>query len=318
LKRLCAVVIVWLSAGCSGGETSTPVREETQVVRADASSALVQARRGFRSTFRPSEFDRDPIDTPPPNLFEVVRYESPIGSLAAYLTIDPGDGDKHPAIVWITGGDCNSIGEVWEDAPADNDQSAAAYRKAGIVMMFPSLRGGNVNPGVREGFWGEVEDILAAAEILAAQPYVDPQRIYLGGHSTGATMALITAECTSRFRAVFAFGPVEDVSEYGAMYLPFETSEAREIELRSPGRWLNAIHTRTYVFEGEDGNIESLQGMKRSCKNGWLAFYPIEGGDHFNVLAPMNRLIAKKILADEGPTCGITITEAEIQKAMSR
>jgi hypothetical protein len=25
--------------------------------------------------------------------------------------------------------------------------SAAAYRNAGIVMMFPSLRGGNENPG---------------------------------------------------------------------------------------------------------------------------------------------------------------------------
>ena len=33
------------------------------------------------------------------------------GMLAAYLTPNPGDGQKHPAIVWITGGDCHSIGD---------------------------------------------------------------------------------------------------------------------------------------------------------------------------------------------------------------
>ena len=34
-------------------------------------------------------------------------------------------------------------------------------------MMFPSHRGGIDNPGQREGFFGEVDDILAAL------PYVD-------------------------------------------------------------------------------------------------------------------------------------------------
>jgi hypothetical protein len=40
-------------------------------------------------------------------------------------------------------------------------------------MMFPSLRGGNDNPGAREGFYGEVDDVVAASEFLARQPYVD-------------------------------------------------------------------------------------------------------------------------------------------------
>ena len=75
-------------------------------------------------------------------------------------------------------------------------------------MMFPSLRGGNDNPGVREGFFGEVDDVLAAAEYLSKQAFVDPQRIYLGGHSTGGTLVLLVAECSGRFRAVFSFGPV--------------------------------------------------------------------------------------------------------------
>ena len=43
-------------------------------------------------------------------------------------------------------------------------------------MLFPSLRGGNQNPGVKEGFFGEVDDLLAAANFLAKQGFVDPNR----------------------------------------------------------------------------------------------------------------------------------------------
>ena len=75
-------------------------------------------------------------------------------------------------------------------------------------MMYPSLRGGNNNPGHMESFFGEVDDVLAARALLAKLPYVDPERIYLGGHSTGGTLALLVAECSGAFRGVFAFGPV--------------------------------------------------------------------------------------------------------------
>ena len=37
---------------------------------------------------------------------------TPLGDNAAYLTPDPKDGAKHPAIVWITGGDYSTIGDV--------------------------------------------------------------------------------------------------------------------------------------------------------------------------------------------------------------
>lgn len=62
-----------------------------------------------------------------------------------------------------------------------------------MAMLFPTLRGGNDNPGQREYFWGEVQDVAAAILQAAQLPYVDPARIYLGGHSTGATLALLTA-----------------------------------------------------------------------------------------------------------------------------
>src|SRR2546425_998049 len=84
--------------------------------------------------------------------------------------------------------------------------------------------------GAKEGFLGEVDDVLAAADYLGKQEFVDAKRIYLGGHSTGGTLVLLVAECSERFRAVFSFGPADDVAGYGPEYLPFDTSNRREIE----------------------------------------------------------------------------------------
>jgi hypothetical protein len=187
MKRFAlSIALLTLAIGCvdnaepdvpaGGGSPSAPGSKTT----------LAEARRGFVTKPGGQQPPAEAIPQPPPNVFRLIKYRSPVGDLSAYLSPDPGDGQKHPAIVWITGGDCNSIGELWEPAPRQNDQTAAAYRNAGIIMMFPSLRGGNDNPGRREGFLGEVDDVLAAADYLAAQPYVDPARIYLGGPAPAA------------------------------------------------------------------------------------------------------------------------------------
>ena len=282
-----AVTLVFLVAGCSKQGTAT---QATRVAGASTPSpgetSLTAARKGFKTKTVKRTDEREPVADPPPALFNVVRYESPVGKLPAYLTPDPKDGKKHPATIWITGGDCNSIGEVWKNAPPSNDQTAAAYRQAGIIMMFPSLRGGNDNPGVKEGFFGEVDDVLAAADFLGKQAYVDPARIYLGGHSTGGTLVLLTAECSDRFRSVFSFGPVEDVATYGdPQYLPFDFQNRRELELRAPILWLAAIKSPVFVIEGDGGNIDSLQAMARASKNPWIHFLTIKRVDHFGMLA---------------------------------
>ncbi len=282
-------------------------------------SSLVEARRGFTPKPVPRNAGRDPIPEPPPEIFRKVVYESPAGKLGAYISQVAEDGQKRPAIVWITGGDCNSIDDVWSDADPGNDQTAAAYRKAGIVMMFPSLRGGNDNPGIKEAFLGEVDDVLAAVDYLARQDSVDRGRIYLGGHSTGGTLVLLVAEQTNRFRAVFSFGPASDVSYYPAELIPFDTSNPREVKLRSPGHWLSSIQCPTFVFEGtEQGNLGSLRAMAQATTNPMIHFLPVKGATHFSILAPTNALIARKILGDTGPTANITFTDQELNQPFAR
>lgn len=283
--------------------------------------SLLNVRVGFKTHLTAAKATGLPPETPPPALFRVVQYPSKVGALAAYMSPDPGDGRRHPAVMWITGGDCNSIGDVWTPRPPENDQSAAAFRQAGLVLLFPSLRGGNDNPGRKEGFLGEVNDVLAATAFLKAQPYVDPERIYLGGHSTGGTLAMLVAESSPQYRAVFAFGPVADVAGYGpdSGFLPFEVSRTEEIRLRSPGYWLKLVQSPLWVIEGtEESNIESLHAMKAANRNPLTHFLAAAGETHFSVLAPANQLLAQKIRADSTATSRIQITETELRGQFER
>ncbi|MEI7990629.1 MAG: prolyl oligopeptidase family serine peptidase [Chloroflexota bacterium] len=278
------------------------------------SGSLRDARKGFTTTLVRKESSQEPLATPPASMFQVVNYKAPGGMYPAYLTNDPNDGKKHSAIIWITGGDCNTIGNVWSPASQDNDQTASAYRNAGMIMMFPSLRGGNMNPGFHESFLGEVDDVLAAADFLAAQPSVDPKRIYLGGHSTGGTLVLLTAECSDRFRAVFSFGPVDDPRSHSISYITFNPRTEREVTLRSPGKWLHCIKSLVFVIEGEEeSNINSLRTLERKSTNPYVHFLPIKQKTHFSVLSGANDVIAKKILQDTGETTNISLTAAEIR-----
>jgi alpha/beta superfamily hydrolase len=185
-------------------------------------------------------------------------------------------------------------------------------------MMYPSRRGENDNPGRKEGSYGEVDDIITAAHYLAQESYVDPQRIYLGGHSTGGTLALLVAESCTPFRCVFSFGPVADTAEYGQKNLPFDTSNRLEVELRAPIYWLQSIETPTFVFEGvnQPSNVDSLRSMSQACKNPMVHFFAVAHADHRSTLARINRLIAQKILKDDGSRTNIEFTDDEINRAV--
>lgn len=258
-------------------------------------------------------------DTPPTKFFDLIKYRSPAGDMSAYVTPDPGDGKKHPIILWLVGGFSNSIsGTAWEDAPENNDQSAAAYRKAGLLMMFPSLRGGNDNPGRIEVCCGEVDDVLAAAKHAATLPYVDPSRIYLGGHSTGGTLALLVAGSSDLFRAVISYGPAHNVAVYGQNNLPFNGEDKTELIVRAPIVCLPEIKVPAFVLEGTDGNIEALRQMAKLNKNPLVRLHEVPGTTHFTILSPFNRLFAEKLVADKGEKCALELTADEIKSTAAK
>lgn len=277
---------------------------------------LMEDRAGHEPKWRKSSFKAaGPADEPDGKTFDLIRYRSPAGELAAYLTPDPKDGQKHAAIVWAHGGFGGIGSYFWEEASKRNDQSARAFRDKGIVMMMPSWRGENDNPGRFELFYGEVEDFLAAIEHVKKLPYVDPKRIYIGGHSTGGTMTLLAAAAASdQFEAAFSFGGMLDgVSTLGDGEgygnTPYNLASKRDHRLRSPMRYSAFFRRSIFYFEGGE-YFDADAAKKMTTPKGTFQAFHLPG-DHFDILHPITHLLAEKI-AQGGP---ITMTEPEVRQA---
>ena len=291
-----------------------------------ASTNLIEARKRHKTVVKKVNIKTGELETPSAKTFLVVKYPSPIGDLSAYISPDPGDGQRHPALLWATGGFGGIGAYLGKQAPANNDQSVRAYLRAGIVVMCPSFRGDHDNPGQYEMFYGEVDDFLAARDYLAKLPYVDPNRIYIGGHSTGGTMTLLASVATEQFRAAFSFGGAPDIAKVvsdgrGYGNTPFDYRSKQEGVLRSAIYFVRSIKRPTFYFEGEESEycLDTLhmQDLAVDADVPFEAFI-VEGGNHFNILAPINKIIAKKIIQDTGDQCNISFTDQEIQKLRYR
>ncbi|MDP2226852.1 MAG: prolyl oligopeptidase family serine peptidase [Moraxellaceae bacterium] len=291
--------------------------EEREAMAEAGATTFAQQRHGFTTTIAVQDSSAPPLPSPPATLFVRSDYKNASNyMLPGYVTPDPQDGQRHPAIIWITGGDSNSLGDFWTPGPDSNDQSARAFREAGMIMAFPTLRGGNGGRSKKEFFYGEVDDILSAAAQLARLRYVDPERIYLGGHSTGGTLALLTAATRTPFRAIFAFGPVASVDRYTPSLIPvdFSQHDPLELKLRSPVHWLDDIENPTYIIEGVSGsgNRADLETLCAATRNPAVHCIPVHGSDHFSVIRPVTRLIAERLTT--APTAEFSLQAEEFSQ----
>ena len=315
--RITLCLFLWVQVSCGDSKTNSnsgPVNQQPE---------LAAARARFHTKIVADMAQSGPASPSPPSIFKTVHYNAPVGPCVAYLTPDPGDGKKHPAVLWAHGGYGGIDSYFWVDQPTTNDQSARAFRQAGLILMIPSWRGENDNPGKFEMFYGEVDDLLAARNYLVGLPYVDPSRIYLAGHSTGGTITLLAAESGSGFRAAFSLGGVADLKKRLAAGKtqtnpPFDLTNDQEYTLRSAIFHLGSLQSPTFYFEGE-GEYTARQAAQMAivarAQDAPLQVFIIPGGDHFSIILPITRLIASKVLADNGPACNIEFTPEEVQTA---
>ena len=303
MKRICLPLVAALALTANG------------ITTAQDAGSLLEARQAHATKLTRTVRDEEPLVEPPAELFARVKYSTKLGEMAAYLS-KPAEGSpaKLPAMVWITGGfPPGGIGEAaWTALPADNDQSAKDYRQAGMLMMYPTFRGSFGNPGAQETLYGEVDDVLAAIEYLRGLESVDPEQIYLGGHSTGGSLALLVAAAQPKVRAVISFGPVGDLRGYGDDSLLFDPEQETEWQLRAPIRFLDAIKVPTFVIEGSSGgNADSLREMQAATKNPNLRWFEVKRANHFDVLAPVNALLAQKLSAKSDALPEVSLAEVQ-------
>lgn len=280
---------------------------------------LAEARTGFKTKIvKPTQTG---VKAPDYAGFVKTSYKGPLGDYEVYVVPPKDESKKGPIVIWLKDADFNTIDhDVSIPGPAEKDATGSPIRKAGIGMMYPSLRGGNLNPGQKEGFFGELDDLAAAMAFAKTLPWVDPNRIYLGGHSTGGTMSLLSACYTPGWRAVFSLGPVDDVREYiGGDHVRASTDDDLEMRLRSPGYWLHSVTSPTFVFEGTVGktNAELVRKMAYGNLNPLVHFELVDGVDHFSIGTPLAKLFAAKIQADTGEKCNIAFTPDELKAAVA-
>jgi dipeptidyl aminopeptidase/acylaminoacyl peptidase len=205
-------------------------------------------RAGFRSRLRthgPAPQGYDPTALRP----DAREIPYPSGGLAlkAWVSPPPADGKRRPGVLFLHGG--FAFGE-------DDWDMAKPYRDAGYVVLAPMLRGENGLPGDFSMFYAEIDDALAAADALAALPYVQADHLYVAGHSIGGTHALLAAMYTGRFRAAasFAGSPNQYAWIAGARkeQAPFDTNDQREMLIRSPLAFAASFQCPVRAYHGTE------------------------------------------------------------------
>lgn len=203
------------------------------------------ARQSFATTLlvrgpAPQTWERE---TPPAGVAEV-EYTSGDLTLKAWVNRPPAGQPLKPAVLFLHGG--------WSFAQEDWDQ-CKPFRDAGFVTMTPWLRGENGLPGSFSMFYDEVEDVLAAAEVLAKTPGVDPNRIFIAGHSAGGTLALLGAMASKRFKACASFSGVTDLGAFLREHedeAPFDPTNLTELAMRSPLAYYQSFKCPARLYWG--------------------------------------------------------------------
>jgi len=138
-------------------------------------------------------------------------------SLPEYKLVIPGyvftpknlqPGKKYPGLVMVHGGNYNQLAWEWfawiEEAV-----------RRGYVVMYPEYRGSS---GHGEGIYGnnygvwDLDDVRASAAFLAAQEYVDADRLGIMGHSRGGMLTVRSLqEEPRRFKAAVDVAGLKDM-----------------------------------------------------------------------------------------------------------
>ena len=228
----------------------------------------------------------------PPAGIETITYASGDLKLRAWLSVpDAARVRPAPALVFFHGGSEQSAFFV---------EQAQAFRDAGFVVLFPMLRGENGNPGEWESLMGEIDDAAASVRWIAAQPFVDPSRIYTYGHSTGAAVCLLVSlrnDTPVRLSGSSAGLYTADALK-GWTNAPFEVNDERERRMRTPIEFIQTMGQRHVTFVGrEEYSAERVAEFRRLSAGSKLEIREVDG-DHMGCLGPALAELLQIVLSD--------------------
>jgi dipeptidyl aminopeptidase/acylaminoacyl peptidase len=205
-----------------------------------------------------------------------IEYASGDWHFAAWVDGPPRDGQKRPAVLFLHGG--FAFG-------GDDLEMPQPFRDAGYIVLEPVVRGENGQPGNFTLYYDELEDVLAAADVLAKLPYVDSRRLFVAGHSAGGTLALLAAMTPNRFRAAASFSGTCNQHSMNSVWTPFDTSDIREFEMRSPVAYATSFKCPVRLYHGDQESwiVDQTQTTADRAKQAEIDIaVEVLPGDHMN------------------------------------
>jgi pimeloyl-ACP methyl ester carboxylesterase len=215
--------------------------------------AYLERRAGHRTAVEqigPNE----PRELPPrPPGVDEISYPSNGVMLKAWL-ISPKSAERRPAVVYLH----NDFGLTETSLEA-----VRPFADAGIVVMLPTYRAENGNPGRFELLYGEVDDARAAIFWFADHPRVDRDRIYVIGHSIGGGIAALLS--------LYPDLPVRMTASVGGIYradtfrfwarrmrwlVRFDPRDEEEVSLRLLGPHLSEMRLPHRAYGGVDDEFD--------------------------------------------------------------
>jgi len=187
-----------------------------------------------------------------------------------YTPDDPDIPGTQPGIVFNHGG----VGGI----PGPTKLRCRELVEMGYVVIAPAYRGEGGSEGEIEVAEGEVDDALAAFEILRSLPAVDPARVGMMGTSHGGIVTLLAIERDPDIAAaVCAYGVTNTFSWY--KYLVdngFDVSDPLSLKVygkgpddkpaafrkRAPALDAHLIETPLMLIYGENDNIVPVTQAK--------------------------------------------------------
>ncbi|MGV3485309.1 MAG: DPP IV N-terminal domain-containing protein [Planctomycetaceae bacterium] len=197
--------------------------------------------------------------------------------------------DRYPVLIEIYGGPlAPSVRDAWSAGRYLFHQFLAA-EGIGVLVVDNRSSGGR---GLADS-WSihqrmgtvETQDLVAAAQWLAEQPWVNPQRLAVRGWSFGGFLTLHAMTHSDKFAAGVAGGSVTDWRNYDAIYteryMGLPEQNPTGYDSTSPVLAADKIHGRVLLLHGEvDDNVHlanTLQmaaALQRAAKPFDMMIYP--------------------------------------------
>jgi dipeptidyl aminopeptidase/acylaminoacyl peptidase len=239
------------------------------------------ARQSFRTRLLYTGPSPQPFEAerPPTGVAEIM-YPSGDLRLKAWIARPAQALERAPLVVFLHGG--FAFG-------AEDLDMARPYLAAGYAVAVPMVRGENGLGGNYSMFYDEVDDAIAVTAHMKSQPGIDPEHVYLAGHSVGGTLAMLAGLASTHYRAVASFSGSPDQITFCRAWeeiVPFDTANPAEFEMRSPLSYAASFKApaRLFYAAGEvyGADTQTMARIAREARRDVEAI--AVRGDHFSAV----------------------------------